>query len=469
MKSQVLFGEWKPDQPESMNDGLVVADGVFPIANGYAPMKQYAALTPALATAFKGGTAFVASDKTASLLVGTSTNLYRYSGAAYASVLGSLTATRWYFTQFGNLAIGTHGGAPVKYNLLTGAAAALGGTPPVAKFCATVRDFAFLAGNPTDNATVSWSSSGNAESWTSGANQAGSVPLYDGGEITGLVGGEYALVFQRGAINRFSFTGPPATWQRDVISTNIGCIASGSLAQAGRRVFFLSERGFMMTDGSSEPVAIGSERVDRTFFGQYARPALDGMYAAVDPRRHLVIWSMPGAPGKLWIYNWEINRWASASLNIVGIFAGFTANTSLDAVVGTVDGNPYTLDDPRFQGGEPLFLVAAGDGTVGTLTGANMAAVFSAPLREFVSGHDARVSRTRPIIDATAGLTMALDIRRRLGDAQAVRTSSELRASGDVPLRATGRYVGCDVQVAAGTRWTYAQGIELQHGIGGRW
>jgi hypothetical protein len=469
MKSRVIFGEWKPDQPEHLNDGMVTVDGVFPIANGYAPMKQYAALTPALASGFLGGTAFVASDKTASLLAGTATNLYRYSGSSWASVLGSLTAGRYSFTQFGDLAIGTHGGAPIKYNLLTGAAAALGGSPPLSKYCATVRDFVFVAGVPTDISRVSWCSSGNAESWTSGVNQAGSTPLYDGGEITGITGGEYALVFQRGAINRFSFTGPPATWQRDVISTNIGCIAPGSLAQAGRRVFFLSERGFMVTDGASEPVAIGSERVDRTFFSQYPRSSLTAMYAAVDPRRHLVIWSMPGAPGRLWIHNWEINRWATATLNLVGVFSGFTANVGLDAVGGAVDSNPYTVDDPRYQGGEPQFLVASSDGTIGTLTGANMAAVFSAPLQEFSQGQDARVFRTRPIIDATSGLTMALDIRRRLGDVPKVRTATDLRASGHVPMRATGRYVGGDLSVAAGTTWTYAQGFELEHGAGGQW
>ena len=38
-----IFTEYKPDQPAHLNDGAVQLDGVYPIANGFAPIPQFAA------------------------------------------------------------------------------------------------------------------------------------------------------------------------------------------------------------------------------------------------------------------------------------------------------------------------------------------------------------------------------------------------------------------------------------------
>jgi hypothetical protein len=92
-------------------------------------------------------------------------------------------------------------------------------------------------------------------------------------------------------------------------------------------VFFLSDRGFMLTDGN-DVKPIGAERIDRTFFAAYTRQDIDTfMYAAVDPLNNIVKWVMPG---KAWIYNWQTDEWSTETWNIRAAFTGFTAGLTLE-------------------------------------------------------------------------------------------------------------------------------------------
>src|SRR5206468_890411 len=91
--------------------------------------------------------------------------LYTLTATTATLVYSSASTSNWFFNQFGGLAIGFNGGAPVKHNLSTGVAALLGGSPPAASMGAIVRDFVFCAGNSTNQNRVYWSSINNAEGW----------------------------------------------------------------------------------------------------------------------------------------------------------------------------------------------------------------------------------------------------------------------------------------------------------------
>jgi len=463
-----IFGPWLPDLPPHGHDGLVLAENCYPSPAGYRPVKGFAPLAPALA-GFMGGAAYVSSDGTTSLIAGTATDLWLYSGA-WASVLGSLAASEpWRFTQFADTIVCVAGGAPVAYDLTTQSAVELGGSPPNAGLCATVREFVVLAGDADAQQSVSWSDQGLPDEWTAG--QAGSQPLYAGGEITGLAGGEYGVILQRHSVKRMSYTGDPALpFQFDEIGSNIGCIAKGSVAQHGRLIFFLSERGFAFTEGT-DVTFIGNEKVDRTFFAMHPRADLDRLCAAVDPRNSLVIWAMPGNPGRLWIYNWVLDRFSTATLDIGGLFSGFTANVSIDALDGLfpdgIDSVAGSLDDAAFQGGSPLLIVVAGDGTPGVLTGANLVQSFRMPFVEPVPGRHARIWNARPIGDAIDATMLTLDARVRIGDGPAKIARTEIRRSGDLPIRADGRFVQAEL-VIADPACSFTQGIEFDAAAGGR-
>jgi hypothetical protein len=461
---RLVFGPWEPDKAEHLQQGLETADNVYPSPTGYRPIPSFDAMTAALDEGFQGGAAFVASDGTVQLLAGTATDLYRFtSGLAWDSILDTLTAGRWYFTQFNDYAIATYGGNPVEIDLLAGTAQALGGSPPVANLCATVRDFVVLA----DDSLVTWSGFEDRAEWTAGTNQSGSQTMLAGGTITGLTGGEYGLIFQRFRIVRMSYAGVPTIWQFDEISANVGCMTAGSLAQAGRLTFFLSHRGFMLTDGN-DVRPIGAERVDRTFFAAYTHDDISSfMYAAVDPKNNIVSWIMPG---KSWNYHWLLDQWTTTTWDVRAAFTGFTAGLTLedlDTPYPDMDEMEPSLDSPEFQGGVPQFLLVNASDEIGTASGDNLEATFLLPNMELVPGREARISQVRPITDATNGITIGLRQRARLGDTASEQTFSALQASGDMDCRVSGRYLRPRVTIAFGEDWSYFQGLDLNMMAGG--
>jgi hypothetical protein len=461
---KLIYGPLEPDKPQHMQEGLQQADNVYPASNGYRPVRAFGSISDALPETFQGGATYVASDLTVNLLAGTATDLYRFDASLeWSSILGTLTAGRWYFTQANDHAIGTYGGAPVDIDLTAGTAAALSGSPPSSDYCATCKGFVILGAA----STVTWSGFEDRAEWTAGTNQSGSQPMLEGGPITGLAGGEYFLVFQRSAITRGTYVGPDPIWQFDVISANIGCTVAGSIASAGRMHFFLSDRGFMMTDGN-DVKPIGAERVDRTFAETYAANDLELMYACVDPKNHLVIWTMPG---KQWVYNYQLDQWATWTWDVRATFNGYAQGVSLDdldAIFTNLDlMGDISLDDARFQGGAPLLLAINSANEVGTMTGDNLAATLQPPFIELVEGRAARISQVRPIGDATSGLTVQFNARQRLGDTGSSESFATQQDSGDIDCRVSGRFVRPIVTIAAGTAWSYFQGLYISMMAGG--
>lgn len=460
MKKRFAYGEFLPDRPAALSG----ARGAWATADGFRPARAFSSITPAL-SGILGGAAYVGSDGTASLLSGTATNLYRYSGTAWSSVLGSLTATSWRFDQFDDLVIGVNGSAPVKFDLIGGTAAALGGTPPTSDLVATVRDQVFLAGDPSARNVLSISGYLDAEGWTAGTNQSLSVPFKSGGEIMGLAGGETGLILQKNAIRRATYTGDVTVWQFDEIAHNIGCMAKGSVASDGQLVFFLSEQGFKMTDRNTV-IPIGDEKVDRWFFARFSRSDIARITCAIDPRQTIVVWAMPGTPGLLLAYNWTGQRWATLEIDTSLIFSGFTANISLDALDALypsgLDSIPYSLDSSVFAGGNPLLLIATAAGVVGAFSGDNQEAQFTISPTEVEQGRRVRVRSALPLSDAV-NATVQIDARARAGDSESATSSSSVRDNGSVPLRANGRFIGIEHTIPAGETWSYAVGIELEY------
>jgi len=468
VRQTIAFGDWLPDAPPHVPTRIDLLNA-YPAPTHWRPVGQFTAITDPLGDTFNGGVAYVASDGTSALFAGSLTNLYRYSAGAWNSVISGLTTSgRWQFTQFDDLVIAVNGGATQYYDMITSACGDLAGAPSGTSV-ATVRDFVVIGEADGDRLMVQWSGFNDPNGWTPGTNESGFQPMLSGGEVMGVTGGEYGLIIQRNAIKRMSYLGEEPWFQFDEIANNVGCVAKGSIAKAGDLVFFLSDRGFMVCDGATVK-PIGSERVDRTFFAKYPRSTLDQLYSAVDPNAYVVMWVMPGNPGFGWGYNWAIDKWFPVSIPMQGVFSGFTTNTSLDDLdalfPGGLDSIPYSLDDSRFAGGDPLLLFVDNAGQVGTLSGENMAAYFATSFMELVPGRRARLRRTRPICDAVTGLSMTIDAKQRLGDRSGNRTVTNLRSSGDMPVRSNGRHTAFRIDCVAGGVWSYMQGFDVEFEAG---
>jgi hypothetical protein len=363
---------------------------------------------------------------------------------------------------------GADGGAPVKYTISTSTGAVLGGTPPSCNMIAIVRDFVFVAGNPAALSTLYWSDINNAEVWSGG--QANNQQLPDGGPITGLAGGEYGLAFQENAIHRFTYVGTPLIFQRDKISSGIGCLAPGSIAQFGRMAFFLSGRGFYsIVDGELTP--IGQNKIDDTFWAAYSRSDVqNNIRATIDPKRALVVWSMLD---RLWIYNWVLDRWTDAYIpGLTGVATGMSAGITLDSLDATypsgIDSIPYSLDDPIFAGGDPMITFVKSDFIIYSFGGATtLEATLQFAKTEPTPGRNSRIRRARLNSDATSGVTLTINYSSRLGDSQSTVSGTTLTTQGYMPIRASGRYIQPTVTFTSSATWTYAQGLALDMAAGG--
>jgi hypothetical protein len=472
------FGDYLPDQPAFSNPGLEIADGCIPAEKGYYPQKSFVALTAGtLPGPCLGGGSFKASNFTTTTLAGTATGLYRYSVNGWTLIgsgFGASLERPWSFQIFGNVVIATNGAdAPQKFNLVTGAAVApLGGNPPRIGMLGVVRDFLVGGIINGDGQTVEWSGINNSESWTPGVGQCDYQVFPIGGSITAIIGGEYGLILQESRISLMEYAGGNTIFQFNEISSNVGCIAPRSVAQFGKLVFFLSERGFMMLEGTTlKP--IGNEKVDRTFAALANRLGYKRMNCTVDPINKIVIWTVPslGTPTVWFQYNWTLDRWSTSTQSAQGLWRGMSRGATLeelDAISITLEGLPSSLDSADYLGGDPSLFIVNSANTLGTLTGPTIAATFGFGDVELVTGRYARISLVRPLTDATSGLTLTMHGKAQLGSTPSTTAYTDLRLSGDMPTRETWRYVSPALQIAAGTTWTNAQGLEAQVDRGGK-
>ena len=339
MKQRIAFGEWTPDQPGIIG-GVTEAVNCYPVANGYAPLRNIEAYpnddtqaSEVLLTVFAGK--FGGQNN---LFAASATKLYKFDSTNNTfndvSKSGGYTSTAWDITQFGPVMIAANGNAKLQaYNLSSSSLFAdLSADAPTAKFVTVVRDFVVAASIAGAESTVYWSDINNETNWTaSSSSQADNQLLPDGGDITGLAGGEYGLVFLERAIYRMTYSGSPFFFQFDAISRSLGCIANGSIAQLAEQTYFLADDGFYVCNGQTV-TPIGAEKVNRWFFENVAIDKISTeMSATIDPVRSLVIWVMPIPTGKqLLIYNVKLNKWSYSTIDVNSIAYVVTSSATLE-------------------------------------------------------------------------------------------------------------------------------------------
>lgn len=462
-----------PDfQPDLTAGALEICDNVYPKADGYGPVMGAVEASDALPANFAGGASFVDYSGVINLIAGTTNGIELFGGGSWSALITGLSVTHWRFAQFGNYGIAVSGGAGAKViDLDAGTAGALSGAPD-GQFVAVVGDYVVIANVGADEKGYVYNSGFNDHTkWTPGDAGAGIQPMLTGGEVMGLSGGEYGIILQRTRLVRMSRTGETDTpFEYDEITPNVGCASKASVAQYGRSTWFLSDQGFMGLLDGQELRPIGHDKIDDWFKKRTTQEDYERLWTAIDPANKLVIWGLPGNPGLLLKYNFERDRWATSTIAFDGMLFGLAVPTSLEDLsvdYPDLDVMPYSLDDERFRGGLKLFLIK--DRKLQTLSGPALEATFGLNFAEYAQGQVSRFRSVRPITDAIAGLSVTLDCRQRLGDAENARNFSTLRTSGIMPVRHRGKYAKVTIKIASGSSWTYTKGIELEmEAAGGR-
>jgi hypothetical protein len=471
-KQKIIFGEWLPDQP-GITGAVMDAVNVYPVTNGYAPLRDAADysdnagqnLLVTFAGKFAGASTLFAAG---------ATQIYKFDSSDASldalTTAGYSVVDSWDVTQYGSKMILANGADVLQaYDLGSTYFGNLAAAAPAAKYVTVVRDFVVAANVGGEENKVYWSDINDETDWTpAAASQSDSQVIPDGGDITGLAGGEYGLVFLERAIYRMSYSGSPYFFQFDAISRTLGCISNGSITQFGGLTYFLSDDGFYMCDGQSVK-NIGLEKVNRWFFDNCILSEIPTkMSATVDPVRKLVIWNFTNSFGGRYLlfYSIDLNKWSYGTTDVVSLSYGLTPSATLEQIDdynNNIDLLDIPLDSKVWAGGQLIFVGVRGQKIV----------IFSGAFKSgYVVSGDIDIGRSiitlaKPIIDNGTG-TVAVASRTLLTDQVEFGTASTPDAENRCGLRSNGNYhrikvsptslnwetlVGCEIDITQqGTR-----------------
>ena len=380
------------------------------------------------------------------------------------------------FTQFGEYVIFSNGVDQPQYYLMGTSSvfanlSAIATDNPVFRCSGVVRDFV-VAGNISGSTNrIQWSGINDLTTWTAGTSQSDSQDLPgSGGQVVAITSGEVGYVFRQNQIIRMDYVGGNTVFRLSVISPNRGAMYGRTVCQDNRQIFFYADDGFYQINGD-QIMPIGVEKVNRYFDLNLNKAYTDRICAAVAPFNQLAMWLFPstsntanttGICDQIIIYNYVTQKWSLAEASASTIFSQFVGAYTvelMDIISENLENINAALDTDYWSGGQMLLGAIDSDYKAAIFSGtANECEVETSELEPF-PGLRANIIGVRPIVDATATLTVKT--RERLADNKTESSSVSMTTSGINPVRQSGRYVRANVKVASGTIFTHAQGVDF--------
>jgi hypothetical protein len=348
MPKLVPFPDYAPDiSPLGQAESQVVFN-VVPKGDGYGPVQSLLPYTDSLPSPCRGYFYGRRVDGSISIFAGTETDLYMMNnttlawdkvskgGTPYAAVP---VGDNWVFVQFNDLIIACQQNVPPqKYALSTASVFVdLAGDPPFAGSVAVVGFFVVMTALQENKLRAHWSDLDAPEQWTAGIGLSDFQDFPDGGITLAASGGDaFGVIFQEQSMRSMTYApGSPSIFQFYRISTQEVLYAKHSIVNVGNRLYWLGAAGFKeMVGATSDPVPIGKEKIDRTFFAEVdaAAPNLILGASAPSSTRIYVAYKtkLEGKPGlfdRVLVYDYVLKKWAR--VNISGEFLASLAKPGL--------------------------------------------------------------------------------------------------------------------------------------------
>lgn len=486
---RIAFPEWLPDQPDLGNPGSTVATNVIPATNSYRPFPSSTSVSSALGARCQGAFSCTDSAGNTVAFAGTVDKLYifnnstsawddisRLAGGAYATEADAF----WDFAKFGDFIIATNFIDDVQvYELgVSTNFAALAGSPPRARYVTVAGEQLFLGHLSTDPQGIAWSGIDDITTWAaSQTTLADSQSLVgDGGHVTGIKGGDYVTVFQEYSIWRGTFVNVPLIWEFREVVHNRGCKVPASIIQVDTLIFFLADDGFYGWNGSVV-LAVGKNKVDKTFYSSIDDDFLFRLCSSQDPINSLVMWAYPsgaqnGTPNRILVMNYSL-RSMDGSLGrfslVTGVeyeflfpdlSKGYTLE-QLDNINSSLDALPFSLDSRAWTGGNRLLAGFNTDHELVAFTSTYLAATLETAEVELGGSRRAFVQGVRPIADGGT-LTVQLGTRELSTASVAYGSAISINTQGYCPARSSARKHRVRLNIAAAGTWSHAQGAEVE-------
>ena len=275
------------------------------------------------------------------------------------------------------------------------------GSPPQAKYVATVGDFLFL-GHLKVAATVhprSWQHSkiNDPTNWVvdgaPGASDGQDIP--DGDDIVAILPtiSSGARIIQKRAKRGLVFSPGSATAFSQIdIDAARGAVAPHSVVPLGSTsYFYLTENGFCLDDDYK---SIGAEKIDTWFLANASPNWLFAVKATADQTRKIiwVTYKDQVDTDRVIGYNWFLDRWFQSDEDVDVFISTVSPGYVLDDLTGVLDDYPTPpLDSPYWAGGRISFGGFKADGIMYLFSGDKAAAIIETPTMQLSEGRGAYV------------------------------------------------------------------------------
>lgn len=380
---------------------------------------------------------------------------------------------QWKFVLYGDNLIATNiVDGPQKININSGTAfAALGGSPPAARYIDIVREFVFLGAVFGNEKRVQWSANGNSESWTVGTGESDYQDFPNGGPVRGLIGGETVYVFQAGKVTRGTYVpGSSFIFQFDEIEGAAGLASPHSLVRLRGDAYYLAPDGIRKLGlASAGSAAIGVKKWLRWFIADKKAGSDLTVLGAANPVRPIIVWAYVSVnnigttPDRLLIYDWSLDEATFCELSVEALVQWLSPGVTLDTMndYGTMETLPFSLDSPFWRGGSQIMGLFTTDNKLSLQSGENMEATFITS--DGMGRGRSMIKGVRPMIDSTQA-QIAIAARERDGDSISFGPLESMEDTGICPAHRSGNLVRAKLVAPAGAIWTLAKGLDTIKG-----
>ena len=352
------FGPWRPDIYTIGSEFSSEVKNALPSSSGWKPFPSIETISAAVGGIVRGAYVARSSTGTAVLFCGTATKLYKFDGtSAFTEVTRSsggdytLVADEyWSFDQQDNLLYAVQAGdAPQWINVDSGTNfAALGGSPPLARYVKAVGDFLFLLDLASAQGSVAssgriqfaWSGIRDFDHWTYRQKSSDFGTLFSGGVIMGMTSPITGLILQEKAVNRIVRTGDSRVWDAARIEGAQGTRSPHSPVEHAGVLYYYGVDGFAASSQGAFTQEFGTEWVDEWFKAEANLSRVKTIIGALDPTRPRLFWLFPSAGNSSYTHDrvigWDKvsaqggNGWFHAELSASFLFPASTFGVTLE-------------------------------------------------------------------------------------------------------------------------------------------
>lgn len=462
----IPLGPWDPDAAVPNSGKSRTADGCIPTATGWGPFPRLVTASGAEALSAEplGVASVQKADGTWQVYAATSTTIQSMaSDYSWDDVETGRNAVTDYvsFTRFGKYLINTDPDNGMKaYDIEAGGTNdAISGAPD-AKFAFTCANHVVALDCDGNNRRMQISDLGRHDVWAGGL--ANGKTFEDGAAIVGgcdLKNGQ-ALILQERAV-RLASLGAGLQGIVKIADLRGGVSGKTLIGSDGRAYWWDTDGPWEFNGGALVP--IGAEVISRWADENIGAANYEGMWATMDPSRHIVIWRVSAT--QLLGFHWLLRRWFTLPANTTALTQLATPGVSIDSLSGTIDDLEFAINSRFLAGSAPVLGALDANRKFATFSGTSMAVTLeSARVDNPVTG---LVGWATPVTDS-AGCSLELGVADRQDDDLVWKAAASRASSGRVPLRGRGKSLAFRMSIPAGETWTYATGLDhIQSSSGG--